>query len=617
MPHWKRTIPFQVDIAGVIHIMGSALYSRPEAAVRELIQNAHDAIMRRRRRELNYQGRVDIVQDPTNKQVEFHDDGFGLSAEEAECYLGTLGIGLTGLLKGEHPSGNEKTGNGDDLIGMFGIGLFSAFMLADRLTVESRQIGSEEAIRWTAGEGTEIELSSLERDDPGTTVRLHLKPDYHWLAEDSERLEAIIEEYADFLPVPIHLNRASARTNVIQAAWFDPTPDRDRIELELAAYFDETPLDVIPVRISQPTSVVGALYVSPRRTPGFSGDTVVTATVRRMVISRRIQHLVPNWASFLRGVLELHEGSPTASREDLVHDATFHRACRALEEYLAAYFEELAECDPSRFQAILTWHRYWWAGAALDEPRLRALLRRTYLFPTSHGKMTFEKILERSGADPLFETEYDRVIWYNTDRRQEAWIDALFTNHPAPCVHTLRTFEESLLAAMVGDAGDRDATDLRFATPSARGFARELLGVTDLEPVSEPWQTFLGASQASIQCGILRCQQPVMAFLNEQHELLKTFEDLRSRGTVPSGFQRLIDAHFDQHQSARNEVLLNRGHRLVQRALEQGTTSPLANVLRLLVMQALEMAGASLPRDAQQLQMEDLDWVAECLWGRE
>ena len=100
---WTRQIPFRVDIAGVIEIMGSSLYSRMDTPIRELIQNGHDAIMRRRSRDLMFRGRIDIRQDPIAGTLTFSDDGIGLSPDEAEKYLGTLGIGVTGLLKGHHP----------------------------------------------------------------------------------------------------------------------------------------------------------------------------------------------------------------------------------------------------------------------------------------------------------------------------------------------------------------------------------------------------------------------------------------------------------------------------------------------------------------------------------
>lgn len=627
MSSWQRRLGFKVDIAGIIEIMGSSLYSRSDTPIRELIQNAHDAVQRRRRKELAYQGRIDIDQDAAAHSLRFHDDGVGLSVEEAEKYLSTLGLGVTGLLKKGHAAASADllrvsrpdpagAGDGSDLIGQFGIGLFSAFMLADRVIVESRRLDVPEGVRWEAGANTEILLSPCDRADPGTTVTLFLKPEYHKLAEQAEPIEAAVKEFADFLPVPVFVNRGKARANVINVAWFDPTPDREAVELELEGYFSETPLDVIPLRLERPVSVAGALYVTPQRTPGFTGEPVVTVTVRRMVISRRIQGLLPQWASFLRGVLELNECAPTASREDLVRDAAFLRVREVLEQRLFEHLEALAADEPQRLEAIIAWHRYTLAGAALEEPRLRALLRRTYRLPTSKGALTFDEILDQSPADALIEADAERVVWYNTDRRQERWINALFGGLDVPCVHALRSFEESLLAAMVADSNNQgSAADLRAASPGSAGFAA-ILGVRDLEDAPAAWQEFLAATGARILCASFRGEQPVLAFLNERAELHRTFEELKKQGTIPTGFQRMIDAHFQTGPPATNEVLLNRNHRLVRRALSQKTTAPLASVLRLLVHSALVSAGASLPPAAQKSQVEDLEWVAEVLWGK-
>jgi HSP90 family molecular chaperone len=632
MPAWSRRIPFRVDIAGVIEIMGSSLYSRADTPVRELIQNAHDAVMRRRKRDLSFQGRIDIRQDAEKHTLRFSDDGVGLSPDEAERYLGTLGIGITGLIKRGRPVhsldevaaemtdvAERASGAGDDLIGQFGVGLFSAFMLAERVTVESRKIDCDEAVHWEAGPGTDIVLSSSDRTAPGTTITLFLKPSHYVLAEQEAPLEAAIKEFADFLPVPIYLNGAKQRVNVINVAWFDPTPDREAVELELEGYFHETPLDVIPIRMEKPASIAGALYVSPQRTPGFADEATVAVTVRRMVISRKIRDLLPPWASFLRGVLELHDCSPTASREDLVRDEAFQRVKFVLEQKLYEYFETLAQSDPTKLDSIIAWHRYTLAGSALHDERLRALLRKTYRLPTSQGQLTFDQIIEKSAADPLFEAEADRVVWYNTDRRQERWVNELFAGHDAPCIHTLRSFEESLLAAWVADEheqGRHGIIDLRTASPSAPGFASSVLGISEVEEAPDAWREFLAATDARILCAAFHSKQPVMAFLNERYELSKTFEDLKKEGAVPAGFQRLIDQHFADAPAQKNEVVLNTNHRLVSRALSQKTSHPLASVLRLLVLNALNAAGAAIPRNAQLQQVDDLDWIAESLWGR-
>ncbi len=124
---------------------------------------------------------------------------------------------------------------------------------------------------------------------------------------------------------------------------------------------------MIPIRLELPTSVSGALYVTPQRTPGFSSEAVVTVTVRRMVISRQIRGLLPEWAPFIRGVLELNGCSPTASREDLVRDDAFEAARLAIEKTLFEHFEGLAQSDPQRLAAVINWHRYTIAGAAARE----------------------------------------------------------------------------------------------------------------------------------------------------------------------------------------------------------------------------------------------------------
>ena len=104
-----------------------------------------------------------------------------------------------------------------------------------------------------------------------------------------------------------------------------------------------------------------------------------------------------------------------------------------------------------------------------------------------------------------------------------------------------------------------------------------------------------------------------MAFVNERYELTKTFDELRENGELPRGFQRLIDQHFQRSPAGKNEIILNTQHRLVRRTLEQGVNSPLANVLRILVIAALSKAGARIQSAAQEIQAEDLEAIADAL----
>jgi HSP90 family molecular chaperone len=567
-----KRIPFKVDIAGVIEIMGTSLYSNPNTPVRELLQNAHDAIMRRRAKDLSYHGRIDVVQDAANRTLSFHDNGIGLSPAEAEDYLGTLGIGLTGLIKkGFTPENLEAATpaskkDGSTLIGQFGIGLFSGFMLADRIVVDSLRFEGEQAIRWEAGAGTDIELSESARTTIGTSVTLHLKSNYGIFAEDEE----------------------------------------------LSSYFGETPLETIPIAIESPVAVRGAVYVTPQRTPGFADEATIAVSVRRMIISRHIRELIPGWAPFLRGVLELPDCSPTSNREDLVRDPVFAAVCDSLEESIYRHFETLALKAPSRWQAILQWHRYTFAGMAVYDERLRELLRSTYRFLTSHGELTVSEILSRSNADPLVESSADYVVWYNADRRQEVWLNEFFSATESPCVHTLRSFEETLLATMLGQS-EGSRSELRTASPSSLNFSESILGITDRRDADSEWQEYLSKLNVNVFVASSKTCPPVLAFINERYELSKTFDEIRENGDLPKGFERIIQQHFERQPAGKNEVILNRYHNVVKKAMIHGIDSPMANVLRVLVVAALTKAGAKLSREAQEYQSIDLSSITDAL----
>lgn len=610
---WSKRVPFQVDVGGIIQLMGESLYSRPEVAVRELIQNAHDGIMRRRAEEVTFQGRIDLWQNAEERVLEVSDDGIGMTPEEAETYLGTLGLGISGWIKrrGDLPGSAG-------LIGQFGVGLLSGFLLAERITVISRHRDDDRAVLWEAGSGTDILLASAQRESCGTTVRLRLKPEFAAYAEQEELLESVIRQYADFLPLPIFLNGGGRRVNVGTAAWLDTTPDRHAVEMELESHFGETPLEVIPLRVERPVTVRGALYVTPQRTPGFTDAPVLTVTVRRMVISRRLQGLLPDWAPFIRGVVELPDCDPTVSREDLVRNVRFAWVQDELDRALFSHFEDLAENDPKRWETLIAWHRYLLAGAALAQERLRQLLHHSYRFSTSQGLLTFDQIFKRSRSRPAFDDEADYVLWYNPNRHQESWMNTLFLDYPAPCVHTLRSFEETLLALMAADlAAEGCNIDVRIAGPGSPEFARSVLGMGDLGDAPPAWQDFIGSDRIRVLIGRFAPRIPVMAFLSERAELYKTFEELKKSGTVPAGFQRLIDAHFSGDVPRPNEVILNADHRLVGRALEQSPGTPLGSVVRLLVGKALATAGLVPDRAAFQREEDDLMWIAEALWGRD
>ncbi len=608
-----REYPFSVDMAGILEILSRSLYSRRDVAIRELLQNAHDAVVRRRAVDLAYLGAIRLAQDPAANAISVSDDGAGIGWEEAERYLGTLGAGVSGALKRERrgPDGRDATG----IIGQFGVGLFAGFLLADRIVVESRPRADEPAIRWEAGTGTAVRLGPGAREAVGTTVTLELRAEHAvWSRERAPLVEAVTR-WADFLPVPIYLGESRRRLNLMTPAWADPTPDPETVSLELEHRFDDTPLDVIPLRLERPLALQGALYVTRARTPGFSGRPTVAATVRRMVVTERLDGLLPEWGPFFRGILELPDLQPTTSREDLIRDERFDLARAEVERLLLARLRELARADLVKLQAILTWHRYTVAGAALDHPPLRDVLRGAYPFTTTQGALTFAEVLARSRAAQRIPGAGEATIWYHTARAQTQWVRGVFAGHDAPCVEAVRSFEATLLAQLAADAGE--GCTVQLASPANERFVQAVLGVSELSEVGPAWREFFAVLGARVRAGSFPSELPVVAFPSRRSEVKRELEALKRRGTVPAAFSRMLDLHFaEEEDEARAEVLLNTRHRLVARALAASIRSPLASVLRVLVQGALAAAGVVAEgAGEEQTLLADLDWIAEALPG--
>ena len=179
-------------------------------------------------------------------------------------------------------------------------------------------------------------------------------------------------------------------------------------------------------------------------------------------------------------------------------------------------------------------------------------------------------------------------------------------------MHTLKSFEETLLAAMVADELDQQV-DLRTASVNSPNFSSAILGMSDMEPADDAWQDFLKATDASIHFARFQSALPTMAFLNERYELFQTMDEIKKDGGIPHGFQRLIDQHFEASPAGKNEVVLNREHQVVKSALRHGPSHPLAAVLRLLVVNALHSAGANVGAELQSQQRDDLNWLWESL----
>ena len=222
---------FGAEVGRLLDLVVHSLYSEREIFLRELVANAADATDRRRFEALTNNNvtpptdaKIRIIPDKTARQLTISDDGIGMNRQELIANLGT--IAKSGTRAFGEALADAKPEDRPNLIGQFGVGFYSAFMVADRIDVTSRKAGSDEAFVWASEGDGKFSISPANRDNPGTDIVLHLKSDAEEYL-DPTRLEAIVRKWADHvtLPIAILAEGRDQPANEGTALWRKPKSD--------------------------------------------------------------------------------------------------------------------------------------------------------------------------------------------------------------------------------------------------------------------------------------------------------------------------------------------------------------------------------------------------------
>src|SRR6476619_2136833 len=225
----KQTLSFQAEVKQILHLVTHSLYSNKEIFLRELISNASDACDKLRFEAIDkpelYEGKTDlevrVAFDKDARTITITDNGIGMSSEEAVTHLGTIAKSGTREFMSALEGDQKKDAQ---LIGQFGVGFYSGFIVADRLTVESRRAGlkPEEGVRWSSDGIGEFEVETITRDKRGTSVTLHLREGEEEFLS-GWKLKSIASKYSDHISLPILMQKeewdAEAKTQVQRDEW--------------------------------------------------------------------------------------------------------------------------------------------------------------------------------------------------------------------------------------------------------------------------------------------------------------------------------------------------------------------------------------------------------------
>ena len=376
----KQTLSFQAEVAQLLHLVTHSLYSNKEIFLRELVSNASDACDKLRFEALENSAlyeeqptlEVKVAFDKEARTLTITDNGIGLSAQEAIDNLGTIAKSGTrdflSRLSGEQKASATEQGQ---LIGQFGVGFYSGFIVADRITVESRRAGlpPEQGVRWASGGSGDFEVEAITRPERGTSVILHLRED----AQDylsTWKLKSIIAKYSDHIALPIRMRKEEWKegednkggemvltdewetVNQASALWSRPkkdiAPEQYQEFYKQISHDYDAPLAWAHNRVEGSTEYVQLLYI-PSHAPfdlwNRDKKAGVKLYVKRVFIMDDAEALMPVYLRFVKGVIDSADLPLNVSRE-LLQESRDVRAIReGSTKRVLSMLEDLAKLE--------------------------------------------------------------------------------------------------------------------------------------------------------------------------------------------------------------------------------------------------------------------------------
>jgi molecular chaperone HtpG len=492
----RQEYSFQAEIKQLLHLLSHSLYQSREIAVRELISNASDALDKMRYLALTGQAEstadtleISVERRATEHVLLIRDNGIGMSHEDLVANLGT--IARSGSI--EFLKGLAKKNESDlSLIGQFGVGFYSAFMVADRVRVRTRSYQEEQGWEWESeGSGT-FTITPAEGLGRGTEVFLHLKDDAHEFAEDY-RIKEIIRKYSSFIPHPIRVG--GQLVNDQKPIWVEPKSQLSdeqytRFYQHLTHHTEEKPLWHVHQSVDSPIQFHAILYCPPTNLEmlGFGRtDHGISLCAKRVLVQSDNRDLLPEYLRFLYGLVDSEDLPLNVSRETLQDNTIIRRIRGTLVKGVLDRLHEMATDQPEEYLAFYRQFAPMLKEGIAVDPLQRERLAKLLRLPSSHAEdahkpVSLEQYVARAPAD-------QKSIYYlggpdlasikkspSLEIFRRRGIEVLYLTEPIDefVVSALHTFDgrslTSVDAADIDLPGSDDAA--RTTAPASSGFAR-------------------------------------------------------------------------------------------------------------------------------------------------
>ena len=445
----KETRNFEAEVKQILNLVVNSLYTHREIFLRELIANASDALDKMRLTSLTQPDvlgsgeelAVWIERDPDNRQITVHDNGIGMSYDEVIENLGTIahsGAAKFAELLAAQGADQER------LIGQFGVGFYSTFMVAEHVEVETRGLEADSGVRWTsAGDGA-YEIEEIDRAERGTTVRLTLRDDDE-IKEflDQHRIQQIVQHHCNFINYPIRMEiersepllgednkptgesitkKATETLNSRQPIWRRDPKEVKRAEFDefFKLHFHEwsDPAEVVPFRGEGTVEFRGLAFI-PAKAPFdfYMKDWIkgIELYSQQVMIMKDCKDLLPEWLGFVRGVVDSPDVSLNISRETLQHNRQLRVIGRHLEKKVLEALAGMLRQDRDQYEAWFAEFGSVLKSGLATDPASKDKLLDLLVFPSSHspeGRTTLRESVDRMPGE-------QKAIYYATGENRD------------------------------------------------------------------------------------------------------------------------------------------------------------------------------------------------------
>ena len=374
----SETLTFQTETKRMLDIMANSLYTDHEVFLRELISNASDALEKLRfLRTASPTGESDTVQSTRDLAIRIHtneaqnllvieDNGIGMTADELKSHLGVIArSGSKAFIKEAADAGASK--DTSNIIGQFGVGFYSVFMVADKIEVISQSSKKDPATGkpfpahlWSSdGSGTYTLTPIESTGETGTTLKIHLKKQFKEFAQQ-HTLTTVVQKYSNFVGFPIELN--GEKLNTVGAVWLDAkdkvTPEQHKAFYRYVSAAYDNPVYTLHFHVDAPLALHGLFYFPERHMEKYGmGRMEPGASLysRKVLIKSKSKDVLPEWLRFVKGVADSEDIPLNISRENMQDSRLVQKISNILVRKILKFLEDEAKADPAKYNKCASW----------------------------------------------------------------------------------------------------------------------------------------------------------------------------------------------------------------------------------------------------------------------